>query len=372
MPWRAATFPAMSFRRSTKTLAALCALLCAAGCKTAAPIHPRAAEHNAACAEYLAQGDLDRAETRCNLALEFNPDYPEPFNNKGVIAIRRNDLPAAKELFVKAIRLNQDFAEAHNGLGFVFLHEGSFGKAHDEFQRALKVNPDYVEARYNLALTYLRMKKYADARKSYAALIETNAQLPDPHHDLCVLDIEDGDPNAAVAECREAIRLDARYVSAYFNLGNAYMKGGKYCEAQEAYTDCLRQDEANLECRNNVTIATRKCALLDPNLKEARKPEQETTGSDDPTADDPATQLYKKALAQEQAGLLNEARRNFNKCLRKNPNFALCHYKLFKLDQATADEGGAAEHCRALLKVSAEEQATEREECRTFLGKDGQ
>jgi tetratricopeptide (TPR) repeat protein len=354
--------------------AAAAAAMLGVGCKTPVQIHPRAVEHNNACTEYLGQGDLERAETRCNLALEFNSDYPEPYNNLGLIEMKRNHMDLAKEKFIKAIRLNQDFAEAHNNLGVVFLNaDKSYGKAHDEFARALKVNPDYVEARYNLAVTYMKMKNYAEAKRSYNALIESNPNVADPHHDLCAIDIDEGDYTTAIEECQKAIALDPKYVSAYFNLGDAYMKGAKFCEAQEAFTDCLRQDQEHVECRNNVTIAARKCALLDPSLKDAtaKEPPPSADGSHDTDAD-PVMGLYKKGQSQLASGLLNEARRSFNKCVRKNPGFALCHYQLYKLDAQVQDNKAAAADCKALLKAAGEEQSAEREECKNFLSSDGQ
>jgi tetratricopeptide (TPR) repeat protein len=327
-------------------------------------------EHNQYCAQYIASGDLDKAETRCNLALEFNPDYPEPHCNLGLIALKRGQLDKAKDFFIKAIHLNQDFAEAHNDLGFVFLQQGSLGKAHDEFQRALKVNPDYEGARYNLALTYMRMKKYSDARKAYEALIESNAAIADPHHDLCAMDIDEGEYDSAVQECQAAIRLDPKYTSAYFNLGNAYMKAGKFCEAQEAYKDCLGVDGDNAECRNNITIATRKCALLDPNLKDLKAPPAQASSDGAPA--DAADGFYKKGLGQVSAGLVNEARRSFGKCVRKNPQYALCYYQLYKLDLAVQDTGAAQDDCKKLLRNSGEDQSAERSECQNFLAADGQ
>ena len=63
-----------------------------------AGIHPRALEHTQYCAEYLAQGDLEKAETRCHLALEFNPDMPEPYNLLGLIEMRRDHWEPATAL----------------------------------------------------------------------------------------------------------------------------------------------------------------------------------------------------------------------------------------------------------------------------------
>ena len=72
----------MPIRRVFVGLFAGLLVLAAPACKTAAPIHPRAMEHNRFCVEYLAQGDLERAEVRCKLALEFNPDYPDVLLNR--------------------------------------------------------------------------------------------------------------------------------------------------------------------------------------------------------------------------------------------------------------------------------------------------
>lgn len=343
--------------------------VCSSGCKTAAPINPRAAEHTEYCAKYLASGDLERAETRCHLALEFNPDMPEPYNLLGLIEKRRGHWDEAKEFYIKAIHLNPDFAEAHNDLGDFFLHAGSFGKAHDEFQRALKVNPDFVEARYNLALTFLRLKRYPDARRVYGELIESNPNIADPHNDLCSLDIDEGDFTSAVGECQEAIRLDPRYVTAYFNLGDAYLKAGKFCEAQEAYTDCLRVDSENAECRNNVTIATRKCALLDPNLREASQPKASEMA--DGTSSEPLD-LLRKGEAQLGTGLVNEARRTFRKCVRRNNDFGGCWFQLYKLDQQVQDLRAAADDCKNVLRCSGEDAQDQRDECKSFLSSDGQ
>ena len=336
-------------------------------CKTAAPIHPRALEHNQYCAQYIAQGELEKAETRCNLALEFNPDYPDPYVNLGLIALKRNQLDKAQDFFVHAIRLNQDHAEAHNDLGFVYLQRGKLGQAHDQFERALQVNPDYVEARYNLALTFMRMKNYPAARKAYEAIIESNPNVADPHHDLCAMDIDEEQYSSAIQECMAAIRIDPKYVSAYFNLGNAYMKDGKFCEAQEAYTDCLRVDQDQAECRNNVTIANRKCALLDPSLKEASAPAQSGEAGEGA-----ADGWYKKGVSQVNAGLVNEARRSFNKCVRKDPQYALCYYQLYKLDIAVQDTTSAQDDCKHMLRNSGDAQSQEREECKIYLSNDGQ
>lgn len=343
----------------TRPAFVLACALALASCKTAAPIHPRAIEHNQFGAQYLEQGLLDKAQERFELALEFNPDYPEPYNNLCLVWIKRAKFDKAKDRCIKALRLNNDFAEAHNNLGYIYLQERSYGKAADQFRGALKVNPDYVEARYNLCLSLLRLKKSDEARVCYSKIVETNANVADPHHDLCVLDVEGGNFTDAVGECTRAIELDPKFTDAYFHLGRAYQGAGKHCEAQEAYKGCLGVDEQNAECRNNLSSAARHCALQSPHLEEVKETVA-TEGS--------AANLYKLGLAEREKGLLPEAERHFRKCTKLEGRFGLCYCALAELKRQVAENDEAKVFCKKCLLYTGEEQiSADREMCAALL-----
>src|SRR5690348_2662771 len=103
---------------------------------------PRVAiEHNTAGATLLAEGDLDQAEARFRLALEYHPRFAEPRANLGLVALQRGDLPAAEENLRAAIRLNDDFAEAWANLGVVLVRRGHRREGRQAFEHALGVDP---------------------------------------------------------------------------------------------------------------------------------------------------------------------------------------------------------------------------------------
>lgn len=334
---------------------AVAAALALASCKTAAPIHPLASEHNTFCARYLEAGSLDKAQHRCELALEYNSDYAEPYNNLCLVWIKRGNLDRAKEQCIKALRLNNDFAEAHNNLGYIYLQQKAYGKAHDAFRNALKVNPGYLEARYNLCLALLRLKRPEQARVCYDKVIETNPGVADPFHDLCVLDVEDGSFTTAVQSCSHAVELDPKYTDAWFHLGRAHQGAGKHCDAQEAYKQCLATDGGHAECRNNLSSAARHCALASPHLEDLRQ-ELESDGA-------PAT-LYKLGVAEKEKGLLTEAERHFRQCVRADGRFGLCYCQLAELSRRVAENEDAAAWCRKCLSHTTEGQrSVEREAC---------
>lgn len=334
---------------------ALAAALAFTACKTASPVHPLAMEHNQYGAQYLEQGNLEKAQHRFELALEYNPDYPEPYNNLCLVWIKRGNLDKAKDLCIKALRLNNDFAEAHNNLGYIYLQQRSYGKAHDSFKNALKVNPGYLEARYNLCLALLRLNKGQDARVCYDKVIETNPNVADPFHDLCVLDVEESGFTDAIGNCSHAVELDPKFTDAWFHLGRAYQGAGKHCEAQEAYKQCVATDGEHAECRNNLSSAARHCALASPHLEEIK---QEVAN------DNSAATLYKLGVAEMEKGLLTEAERHFRKCIKADGRFGLCYCQLGELSRRVANEKDTETYCRKCLNYTGDEQTSpERDAC---------
>lgn len=330
-----------------------------AACKTAAPIHPLAVEHNEYGAHYLEAGDLDKAQHRFELALEYNPDYPEAHNNLCLVWIKRNDFDKAKDECIKALRVNNDFALAYNNLGYIYLQEKGLGKAHDAFVNALKVDPGYIEARYNLCLTLLRLEKGDEARVCYDKVIEVNPNIADPYHDLCMLDVVEGNFNDAIRFCTKAVELDPKYTDAFFHLGRAYQGAGKHCEGQEAYKQCIENDAGHAECRNNLSSAARHCALASPHLNELK------SQADD---DQSPTTMYRLGLAEKEKGLLTEAERHFKKCLKLDGRFGLCHCELAELNRRNSNDNETTTYCQKCARYTTEEQTSpERDMCLRLL-----
>ncbi len=338
---------------------ALTAASLALSCKHVTRVHPQALEHNTFGTRYLEGGDLDKAQHRFELALEYNADYPEPYNNLCLVWIRRGDLDRAKDFCIKSLRLNNDFAEAYNNLGYIYLQRKSLGKAEDSFRSALKVNPGYIEARYNLCLTLVQLKRKVDARVCYDKVIETNPAKADPYHDLCELDIEAHRYDSAIKQCTRATELDPQYSSAFFHLGLSYEGMGRHCDALQAYKSCVGVDANNAECRNNLDSAQRRCALTEAVLNEV--------GADSEGERSPAG-LFKLGVAELVKGLVPEAERHFRRCLRLDGRFGPCHCQLAELSRQRSRGEEARYHCKRCLNYTTGEQnGIERPMCEELL-----
>src|SRR5580698_4729010 len=107
--------PASSARRVLFAVA----LLVLGGCVRPALLPPKAIALNREGAQALASGDVELAEARIALALEYNPRFTEAWVNLGLVEMRRNDLDRARRDFLKARELNPDLPAPHHALGQV-------------------------------------------------------------------------------------------------------------------------------------------------------------------------------------------------------------------------------------------------------------
>lgn len=147
----------------------LSVLIACISCSTPG-IHKRAKEHNLKAVELINKGNYEMAEKSLELALEYNKNYAEAYNNLGVIYLRQNKLEKAEEFFSVAIEYNGDFAEAHNNLGYVYLLQGRINKAEQRFKSALNIDPAFANARLNLSRLYILTNKYEEAESQLKKL----------------------------------------------------------------------------------------------------------------------------------------------------------------------------------------------------------
>jgi tetratricopeptide (TPR) repeat protein len=146
-------------------------------CTGTAPLAPKAVALNQAGTEALAQGNLEMAEARFALALEFHPRFVEALTNLGLVEMQRGNLTRAKLLFERARRINADLAQPHHALGVVAERERRPDVASDHYREALRVNPGFGPARANLARMLFAAARYDEAREQFTRLVEVDPAL---------------------------------------------------------------------------------------------------------------------------------------------------------------------------------------------------
>jgi len=141
-------------------------------CSHAAPLPAKAILLNRDGAAALAVGDLEMAEARVALALEYNPRFTEAWVNLGLIEMRRGNFEHAERDLVKARDLNPDLPAPHHALGVLSEYQSSFDDAEMHYRAALKVDPGFAPARINLGRRLFERGALEESREHFLRLTQ--------------------------------------------------------------------------------------------------------------------------------------------------------------------------------------------------------
>jgi tetratricopeptide (TPR) repeat protein len=145
-----------------------------AACTGTAPLAPKAVDLNRAGTDALATGDLETAEARFALALEYHPRFVEALTNLGLVEMQRGNLARARLHFERARRINSDLAQPHHALGVLAERERRPDVAAEHYREALKVNPGFGPSRANLGRVLFSAGRYDEAREQFLRLVEVD------------------------------------------------------------------------------------------------------------------------------------------------------------------------------------------------------
>ena len=154
------------------------------GCHRSVPLPPQALELNRSGVEALAQGNLEAADTRLSLALEYSPRFVEALTNLGLVEVQRGNFERAEELLDRACNINPDVAQPHHALGVLAERRGLPDQAADHYRDALAVDPGFAPARANLGRLYFNGNQLEQARIEFSKLVEAAPRDPLGHAGL--------------------------------------------------------------------------------------------------------------------------------------------------------------------------------------------
>jgi tetratricopeptide (TPR) repeat protein len=133
-------------------------------------------ELNRAGVEALERGDLETADARFSVALEYNPRFVEALSNQGLVELQRGNFARARQLLTRARRLNPDIAQPHHGLGILAERDNRRDSASEHYREALRVDPGFAPARANLARLLFDAGQLEHALVQFKRLVEVASE----------------------------------------------------------------------------------------------------------------------------------------------------------------------------------------------------
>jgi tetratricopeptide (TPR) repeat protein len=93
---------------------------------------------------YSFQGRIDEAISQCEIAIQIDPEFGNPYNDIGVYLMQQQRLDDAIPWLerAKSAKRYQPRHFPYINLGRIYLSKGMIQKALEEFAGALEINPD--------------------------------------------------------------------------------------------------------------------------------------------------------------------------------------------------------------------------------------
>ncbi|MGC1927649.1 MAG: tetratricopeptide repeat protein [Candidatus Nitrosopolaris sp.] len=171
------------------------------------------------------------AETGMKKVLDLkpiNPNIGSILNNLGVICEDKNEREQASENYREALNKDHDHPEARYNMASLLFREGNVEKALLEFQEAFRLilrdNASYTvgikaHIAYNIGVCFYRMKEYTEfAKDKWQEAIRLNPRFVRAYYNLGVLFYNENNKNAAELKWQEAIAHDSSFDDAKYNL----------------------------------------------------------------------------------------------------------------------------------------------------------
>lgn len=147
--------------------------------------------------------------------------------------LNNGHLGPAVQLFESVLQREPKNFAALNGRGFVALQQNLLPQSASDFQQSLAVNPQQVFAQKMLGIVLGAMGRFEESMQAFAAALALDAKDPEIYFNRANFRFQAGQPQEALADLNEAIRLKPTYLEARSNRANVLILQQDYAQAQK-------------------------------------------------------------------------------------------------------------------------------------------
>jgi len=208
-------------------------------------------------------GSLDTAESIYRQVIAFQPGNFQALHLLGVVALQRQDYPAALDFFDRAIARKPDFAEAYSNRGNALREMGLPEKAEASYRKAIAINGKFSMAHYNLGNILLASKRFDESAAHFKRALSANPRFTEARINLGLACKEAGNLKEAETCYRKALEQRPEMAVCHYNLGNVLLEAGRADEAAASYERALAREPGYTEARLNLGAALRDLGRLE-------------------------------------------------------------------------------------------------------------
>jgi membrane associated rhomboid family serine protease/Flp pilus assembly protein TadD len=134
----------------------------------------------------------------------------------------------------KVLATKPDDEHARFLLAIAYSDANQPAEAEKQWQFLLSRDPKDKLVRYNLGLLYFNANRFDEAKAQFSEMLKLDPESPEGHFGLGLVMGQQGENASAVEEFTTAARLGPELEGVFYNLGNAYLRLGRYDDAISA------------------------------------------------------------------------------------------------------------------------------------------
>ncbi|XP_069485436.1 protein O-mannosyl-transferase TMTC3 [Ambystoma mexicanum] len=168
---------------------------------------------------------LEEADQLYRQAISMRPDFKQAYISRGELLLKMNKPLKAKEAYLRALELDKQNADLWYNLAIVYIELKDPTEALQNFNNALNLNPKHKLALFNSALLMQESgdpRLRPDAKKRLLTYVEEEPLDANGYFNLGMLAMDEKRDKEAEMWMKKAIKLQAGFRSALFNLALLY------------------------------------------------------------------------------------------------------------------------------------------------------
>lgn len=143
-------------------------------------------------------------------AIKAYSEFPQAYVLLGIALSAQKNLKEAEEALLAAIRLDDKMGDAYIALGMLQNQQKKFADSQRTLTRAVELKPESFEAEYELGKSYWAAGNVAEAEAHARKAVQIRPEFPLSHILLGNVALRKNDPNAALAEFNEYLKLEPK------------------------------------------------------------------------------------------------------------------------------------------------------------------
>lgn len=265
------------------------------------------------CQLYIQLKQFDEAAGDAKRAIKIDSTVASYYISLGDVYFAKNETRQTKEILERTVIKFPESTEALMKLSELYFIIKNYKEAIAHINKALKINENIAKAYYLKGSIYRESGDTSKAISSLETAVEQDNRFTDAYYDLGVIYAARKNP-IAFDYYANALRSDPGYVNAQYAKAKLLQDLGKYDEAILEYNNLLNKDK-------NYTQAIYNLGAIYLDVKQDHQKAIEYFNTVIEQNDQWAGAYFARGFSYQKLGNKLNAKEDYKKCLRIDPNF---------------------------------------------------